>query len=73
MEKRKNKKEIIKNEENVISDNFYLGIKSLINDARRKVVNYVNSTILFVYWSIGKMIVKKQGGEDRAKYGDKVI
>ena len=71
----KNKKEIIKieNEENIISDDFYLEIKLLINEARRRVVNYVNSTILFVYWSIGKMIVEKQGGEERAKYGEKVI
>ena len=75
MVKSKNKKEIIKieNEENIISDDFYLEIKSLINEARRRVVNYVNSTILFVYWSIGKMIVEKQGGEERAKYGEKVI
>ena len=71
----KNKKEIIKieNEENIISDDFYLEIKSLINEARRRVINYVNSTILFVYWNIGKMIVEKQGGEERAKYGEKVI
>lgn len=71
----KNKKEIIKieNEENIISDDFYLEIKLLINEARRRVVNYVNSTILFVYWSIGKMIVEKQVGEERAKYGEKVI
>ena len=61
MVKSENKKEIIKieNEENIISDDFYLEIKSLINEARRRVVNYVNSTILFVYWSIGKMIVEK--------------
>ena len=75
MVKSKNQKEIIKieNEENIISDVFYLEIKLLINEARRRVVNYVNSTILFVYWSIGKMIVEKQGGEERAKYGEKVI
>ena len=67
----KKQKEIIKieNEENIISDDFYLEIKSLINEARRRVLNYVNSTILVVYWSIGKMKVEKQGGEERAKYG----
>ena len=69
----KNKIIKIENEENIISDDFYLEIKLLINEARRRVVNYVNSTILFVYWSIGKMIVEKQGGEERAKYGEKVI
>ena len=69
----KNKINKIENEENIISDDFYLEIKSLINEVKRRVVNYVNSTILFVYWSIGKMIVEKQGGEERAKYGEKVI
>ena len=69
----KNKIIKVENGENIISDDFYLEIKSLINEARRRVVNYVNSTILFVYWSIGRMIVEKQGGEERAKYGEKVI
>ena len=45
----------------------------MINDARKRVRNYANATLLFDYWSIGKMIVDKQGGEERAKYGDKVI
>lgn len=45
----------------------------MINDARKRVRNYANATLLFVYWNIGKMIVEEQGGEERAKYGDKVI
>ena len=29
--------------------------------------------MVFTYWQIGKMIVEKQGGEDRAKYGNGLI
>ena len=34
--------------------------------------NFQNEMV-FTYWQIGKMIVKKQGGEDRAKYGEGII
>lgn len=73
MGKSKNKIIKIENEEKIISEDFYLEIRSLINDARKRVRNYANATLLFVYWNIGKMIVEEQGGEERAKYGDKVI
>lgn len=29
--------------------------------------------MVFAYWQIGKMIVDKQGGEDRAEYGSGLI
>ena len=57
----------------VISMNFYENIKKLINESRRQVVTYVNTTMLFTYWNIGKMIVEEQGGNSKAKYGDKLI
>ena len=71
----KNKNKIIKieHDEKLISDDFYAGIKSLINESRKRVINYANYTLLFVYWNLGKMIVEEQGGEERAKYGDRII
>ena len=57
----------------VINVNFYENIKHLINESRKHVVTYVNTTMLFTYWSIGKMIVEEQGGDNKAKYGDKLI
>lgn len=57
----------------VISVNFYENIKKLMNESRKHVVNYVNTTMLFTYWNIGKMIVEEQGGSSKAKYGDKLI
>ena len=48
-------------------------IKRIIEESKRKVVSYVNTTLLFTYWNIGKLIVEYQGGLERAKYGDKLI
>ena len=57
----------------IISENFYKNIKEIINESRKHVVSYVNTSMLFTYWNIGKMIVEEQGGSSKAKYGDKLI
>ena len=57
----------------IISENFYKNIKEIINESRKHVVTYVNKTMLFTYWKIGKKNVEEQGGNVKAKYGDKLI
>lgn len=57
----------------VLNVEFYDSIKELINESRKSVASYVNTTLLFVHWNIGKRIVEEQGGEERAKYGNKII
>ena len=59
---------LITKEEVVINE-----IKRIIEESKKKVVSYVNTTLLFMYWNIGKLIVEYQGGLERAKYGDKLI
>ena len=59
---------IINSEEVVINE-----VKRIIEESKNKVASYVNTTLLFMYWNIGKLIVEYQGGEGRAKYGDKLI
>ena len=59
---------LITKEEVVINE-----VKRIIEESKRKVVSYVNTTLLFMYWNIGKRIVEYQGGKERAKYGDKLI
>ena len=59
---------LITKEEVVINE-----VKRIIEESKKKVVSYVNTTLLFTYWNIGKLIVEYQGGEGRAKYGDKLI
>ena len=48
-------------------------VKSLIEESKHKIVSYVNTTLLFTYWNIGKKIIEYQGGKEKAKYGDKFI
>lgn len=57
----------------MISVNFNENVKKLINESRKHVVTYVNTTMLFTYWNIGKMKVEEQGGSSKAKYGNKLI
>ena len=48
-------------------------IKSLIQKSKSRVYKTVNNEMINLYWTIGKMIVEKQGGQNRAKYGDYLI
>ena len=48
-------------------------MKKIINESRKHVATYANTTMLFTYWNIGKMIVEEQGGSSKAKYGNKLI
>ena len=64
------KKEII-NEKEI--NNLYDNIKTLIEESRNRVYKTVNTEMVNLYWNIGKMIVEKQGGDTRAKYGDYLI
>ena len=57
------------NEEEVIINE----VKSIIEESKKKIISYVNTTLLYMYWNIGKLIVSYQGGNERAKYGDKLI
>ena len=59
---------LINKEEAVINE-----VKSIIEESKKKVVSYVNTTLLFMYWNIGKRIVEYQGNNERAKYGDRLI
>ncbi len=56
-----------------LDETFYTSIKELLEQARKRIYRNVNSEMVLTYWQIGKMIVEKQGREDRAKYGDNLI
>ena len=65
----------MKNE--IVSDKeinaIYIDIKDLIEQSRNKVYKTVNIEMINLYWNIGKMIVERQEGNNRAKYGDLLI
>lgn len=52
---------------------FYNNIKEVLEQARKRIYRNINSEMVLAYWQIGKMIVEKQGGDARAKYGDGLI
>ncbi|PID47171.1 MAG: hypothetical protein CR967_05310 [Proteobacteria bacterium] len=58
----------------LINNNFYSDIKSLLQNAKNKVYQSINATMTQTYWEIGKRIVEEeQGGEKRAKYGKELL
>jgi len=54
-------------------NNLFGTIRSLIEQSRNRVYHAVNVEMLYLYWNIGRMIIKEQGGAARAKYGDYLI
>ena len=52
---------------------FYNEIRRIIEDSRKRIYRNMNNEMVLAYWQIGKMIIEKQGGEERAKYGDGLI
>ncbi|MGE4457256.1 MAG: YhcG family protein [Arcobacteraceae bacterium] len=55
---------------NLTNQNFYQDIKSLLQSARNRVYQTINTTMTQTYYEVGKRIVEEeQGGESRAEYG----
>lgn len=52
---------------------LFKDISQLIDDARTKVAIYANSSMVTLYWHIGKRINQNILNEERAKYGEQVI
>ncbi|WP_338951326.1 DUF1016 N-terminal domain-containing protein [Fusobacterium nucleatum] len=56
-----------------IEDSIYKEIKSILEQARNKVYKVANSIMVQAYWNIGRVIVEKQGGNNKAEYGAALI
>ena len=56
-----------------LDDKFYKSIKEVLEESRKRIYRNIQSEMVQAYWQIGKMIVEKQGGENRAKYGDRLV
>ena len=57
----------------ILDIQFYNQIKIILENARAKVYSTANSAMVEAYWNIGKSIVNKQGGEEKAEYGSGLI
>ena len=56
--------------------NYYNKIKNKLIDNKvyKKVKDYSkNKNDLTTYYAVGKLLIKAQGGDERAKYGDNLI
>lgn len=56
-----------------VDTEFYNSIKEVLTEARKRVYRNIQSEMVQAYWQIGKMIVEKQGGEERAEYGEGLV
>ena len=56
-----------------IDDTFYQSVKEIIEIARKRIYRNIQNEMVQAYWQIGKMIVEKQDGAERAKYGEGLI
>jgi hypothetical protein len=59
-----------------MKNNYYNEIKNKLidNEVYKKVKDYSkNRNDLSTYYEVGKLLIKAQGGEERAKYGDNLI
>ena len=56
-----------------LDDKFYKSIKEVLEESRKRIYRNIQSEMVQAYWQIGKMIVEKQCGKERAEYGDGLI
>ena len=54
-------------------DELFIKIKELVEESRSRVYKNINNETVNLHWNIGKMIISKQGGNKKAKYGDLLL
>lgn len=55
-------------------ESIYASIKTILDEARSKVMRTVNFAMVQAYWEIGRIIVEEeQSGKERAEYGKALI
>lgn len=57
----------------IVDRSVYENIKSVLSEAKAKAYYAVNFAMVEAYWSIGRIIVTAQNGNDRADYGKALI
>lgn len=58
----------------ISEDSLFQSVKEIIRQSCEKVFRIANSTLLFTYWQIGKLIVEdEQQGKERAEYGKQTL
>lgn len=66
--------ELVQEGENaVILESFYKEVAGLLDAARNRAYTAMNFAMVEAHWEIGRSIVERQGGEERAEYGEELI
>ncbi len=56
------------------NETYIVEIKRILENARQKAYNAINSSMVEAYWQVGKRIVEQQQkGEKKAEYGEFLI
>ena len=63
----------MENKQELTELNFYSEVKQILDLAREKVYRTANFSMVEAYWNIGRLIVEKQGGAEKAEYGASLI
>ena len=56
-----------------VNDNLFKGVAEIIDDARQRVVVYVNKHANMMFWQIGHFIIEDLGYKQYSAYGDKIL
>lgn len=60
--------------QNINPNSFFDKVSALLREARKSVIQTVNTTMVLTYFEIGKMIIEEeQEGKERAEYGKQLI
>ncbi len=57
----------------LIDNWLYEEVKSVLELARSRAYAAVNFAMVEAYWHVGRLIVERQGGEERAEYGKRLV
>lgn len=58
----------------LVNESLYKSIKDLIDQSRTSIARHVNTTMVFTYFHIGRIIVQdEQRGEERAGYAKQTL
>ena len=67
------KRGMVINMNSIFENSIFKDIKTVLELARHKAYNAVNFAMVEAYWSIGKIIIEAQNGNERAQYGEHLI
>jgi predicted nuclease of restriction endonuclease-like (RecB) superfamily len=56
-----------------VDTSLYEEVKSVLELARSRAYAAVNFAMVEAYWHVGRLIVERQGGEERAEYGKRLM